>query len=200
MFILQDRTKQFSNSKMSNKNGDIGNDIKAFVKSIKAANTVDIKLIFDQFDIRLDAFNKKTFCPFPFHIEKTPSFVFYPNTNSFNCFGCKHGGGPVELVALIDGISKDQAAHRIIFGFSSDLKLNEIDGNDEFIDRQQTLFSFSKMIREFIYKNIDDNDAILHAEKVSEIFDVLNERNHINNDGLQLLIGKLKVKLGQYKC
>jgi DNA primase len=201
MFTIQDRSRQCSNSTMSSKDRSVRDNIKTFGQSIKLANTVDIKLVFNQYDIKIDFFNRKTYCPFPFHVERTPSFVYYPNTNSFNCFGCKHGGGSVELVALIENISKDQAAQRIISGFTSDIKIEEIDDdNNDFHERHKILIDFSLMIRAFIQKNIHDNNAFLHAEKVSEIFDVLNERNHINNDGLKVLISKLKIKLGQYKC
>lgn len=34
----------------------------------------------------------------PFHNEKTPSFVVYPDTRSFYCFGCQKGGDVVSFV------------------------------------------------------------------------------------------------------
>lgn len=34
---------------------------------------------------------------------KTPSMRFYPKTNSLGCFGCRHGGGPINSVMYITG-------------------------------------------------------------------------------------------------
>lgn len=39
-------------------------------------------------------------CSCPFHNDPTPSFVIYPKTNSFYCFGCEVGGGPIQLLKL----------------------------------------------------------------------------------------------------
>lgn len=39
-------------------------------------------------------------CSCPFHNDPTPSFVVYPKTNSFYCFGCEVGGGPIQLLKL----------------------------------------------------------------------------------------------------
>ena len=41
-------------------------------------------------------------CCCPFHSEKTPSCHFYPNTNSFYCFGCHMGGSVVTFVKEIE--------------------------------------------------------------------------------------------------
>jgi hypothetical protein len=37
----------------------------------------------------------------PFHNEKTPSFVIYPN-NTFYCFGCHVGGDAIDFIKLVN--------------------------------------------------------------------------------------------------
>ena len=34
----------------------------------------------------------------PFHSEKTPSFVVYPESQSFYCFGCGAGGDVITFI------------------------------------------------------------------------------------------------------
>lgn len=40
-----------------------------------------------------------TSCIFPDHEDSTPSFVLYPENNSFYCFGCQEWGDTIDLVA-----------------------------------------------------------------------------------------------------
>lgn len=40
-----------------------------------------------------------TSCIFPDHEDSTPSFVLYPENNSFFCFGCEEWGDTIDLVA-----------------------------------------------------------------------------------------------------
>ena len=40
----------------------------------------------------------------PFHNEKTPSFVVYPETQSFYCFGCGAGGDVITFVRKISNL------------------------------------------------------------------------------------------------
>lgn len=42
----------------------------------------------------------KSICKF--HGDSDPSLVFYPNTNSFFCFGCRVGGNIINFVDLCD--------------------------------------------------------------------------------------------------
>ena len=44
--------------------------------------------------------NLKGLCPF--HSEKTPSFVVFPKTRSFYCFGCGAGGDVITFIRLIE--------------------------------------------------------------------------------------------------
>ncbi len=41
----------------------------------------------------------------PFHNEKTPSFVVYPNTKSFYCFGCGAGGTAATFLSKIENLT-----------------------------------------------------------------------------------------------
>jgi len=36
-------------------------------------------------------------CKCPLHDEDTPSFKYYPETNTFYCFGCNTGGDIIKL-------------------------------------------------------------------------------------------------------
>ena len=46
--------------------------------------------------------NFKGLCPF--HSEKTPSFVVYPSSNSFYCFGCGAGGGVFAFIMKAENL------------------------------------------------------------------------------------------------
>lgn len=51
-----------------------------------------------------------TSCIFPDHEDSTPSFVLYPENNSFYCFGCNEWGDTIDLVDFIsDGIKPSDA-------------------------------------------------------------------------------------------
>jgi CHC2 zinc finger len=48
-------------------------------------------------------------CPLPNHEDKVPSFVVYPETNSFFCFGCLRGGDVVDLARFAWGYDERDA-------------------------------------------------------------------------------------------
>jgi DNA primase len=50
-----------------------------------------------------------TNCLLPNHEDRSPSFVVYPETNSWYCFGCLHGGDVVELARLAWGYDQRDA-------------------------------------------------------------------------------------------
>lgn len=47
--------------------------------------------------------NFRTLCPF--HADKTPSLILYPETNSWYCFSCRKGGDSIRFLALRQGVS-----------------------------------------------------------------------------------------------
>jgi DNA primase len=50
-----------------------------------------------------------TNCLLPNHEDRSPSFVVYPETNSWNCFSCLRGGDVVELARLVWGYEEREA-------------------------------------------------------------------------------------------
>ena len=45
----------------------------------------------------------------PFHNEKTPSFVVYPDTQSFYCFGCGAAGDVINFVRKYNNLGYVEA-------------------------------------------------------------------------------------------
>ena len=45
----------------------------------------------------------------PFHNEKTPSFSVAPDKQIYHCFGCKKGGGVINFIMEIEGLSFPEA-------------------------------------------------------------------------------------------
>jgi hypothetical protein len=170
---------------------------------INQANTIDLFLILKSYNINVDAYSRKSCCPFIFHksgAENSASFYYYNDSNSFYCFGCKSGGGPTDFVALSDGITKAEAAEKLLKKFTSDPNFDGAEVSKNFITRQKLYLDFSIMIREFIYGNLEDELSLNYAEKISLVFDTINQKHSLDNDGLLSLIDKLKIKLRQYKC
>jgi DNA primase len=50
-------------------------------------------------------------CPLPGHDERTPSFMVFPEQNSWYCFGaCQRGGDVVDLAAATWGYGEEEMA------------------------------------------------------------------------------------------
>ena len=53
----------------------------------------------------------------PFHDEKTPSFVIYPE-NTFHCFGCQAHGDAISFARKVNGLDFQQAVLQLTGGLS----------------------------------------------------------------------------------
>ncbi|MCK8818114.1 phage/plasmid primase, P4 family [Natroniella sulfidigena] len=97
--------------------------------------------------------NKKALCPF--HSEKTPSFVIYPDTSSFYCFGCGAGGDVIRFVELHRRVDFIEAIEILAGDFNLDLPSY----SDEELKRVKKSREAKQLIKD-IYK-----EALNHFQK-----------------------------------
>lgn len=64
--------------------------------------------------------NRKIICPF--HPEKTPSLVVYPQNNSYHCFGCGKHGDVINFYAGVAQLDYTAAMHELAFNYLPDYK------------------------------------------------------------------------------
>lgn len=179
---------------------------KAFYQDmIRRANTVPIIQIFKHYNLRLSEHNRKIICPFKSHKdgrESTASFWWYPETNSFKCYGCGVGGKNAhgcEFMAAMEEISRAKAAYKILKLFSGNVGDEEVLDQESFSERMEIMMEFSNTIREFRQQYIDLN-AQSFIENICSIYDDLNLKHKtLNNEALRRIVDTLKVKISSYK-
>jgi hypothetical protein len=202
---LSNSTRSISDSQISRADGDITEAFtgKRFYKElITKANTVPLERLFKHYGLHIDSNNKKAVCPFPSHNggrERTPSFWYYPNTNTFWCFGCKTGITCCDFVAAMDKSNKVKAGYKILDLFSSDVDDDRIilDTND-FNKRLDILMNFSSTVRSF-RKNYADYKSQIFIEDICMVFDTINIKHNLNNEALYSVFLQLKDRIDAYE-
>ena len=63
--------------------------------------------------VRLQKKGSSYFGLCPFHNEKTPSFVVYPETQSYYCFGCGAAGDAINFVRKYHNLSYVEAVKQL---------------------------------------------------------------------------------------
>lgn len=94
-------------------------------------------------------------CVFSDHEDNTPSFIVYPETNSFYCFGCQRGGDPIQFVAYYEGVSRSEAQKRL--GITSDTvsEIDDILRTPQKIETDfntETNYIISSLVRNYLQK------------------------------------------------
>lgn len=134
----------------------------------------------------------KTNCIFPDHLDENPSFVVYPATNSFYCFSCSRGGGPISLVMYREGVSRDEAI-KVLELDNPVAEIERLLQPEEPIDvdfNVETNFVISNMIRtklqagskwEQVAPFLQKLDMRLTTEKLTEVQakELITETQHL---------------------
>jgi hypothetical protein len=169
---------------------------------IAKANSVPLFNVLRYYNVRITpSYVNSTICPFKHHKggrERTGSFYFYPETNSFYCHGCKTGGmhrHAVAFVAAYEGITFVKAAQKIIGLFGSDVDpLAEFSDDRNYSEQLEIMMDFSNAVREF-RKNYLDDESQYFIENACAAYDELNSKHDMDNDSLRSLIFKLKEQI-----
>lgn len=204
MRLISDTNRSDSTSETSGEDGDIaeaftGKDI--YQELISHANSVPILKVFRQYHINLDPQNRKITCPFKSHKggrETTPSFYYYPETNSYHCFGCRNGSRAVDFVAIMEHCTKEAAAKKILNLFGADVDEDSIYDQIDFAERLNIMMDFSNDVREF-HQKFPTEHARLYVEAACKKYDALNLKKNLNNEALRRIVEQLKEYITLYK-
>lgn len=95
-----------------------------------------------------------------FHHDPTPSLTFYPDTNSFYCFGCGKSGTPEGLVMQLEGCSYAQAV-QLLYGNGYEWsKLRKKAEKQVDIDMSYLYEALAKRLKDKIHKSADDKEKL----------------------------------------
>lgn len=163
---------------------------------IEQANTIPLFEVLKYY--KMPTHQGSITCPFKHHkngMEQTPSFKYFPNNNSFYCFGCKSGGQSshsVKFVSLLEGINELRAAKKLLSIFET----GEVVQTDEFAKdyylKFNQLIRFSGEVRKFIIQNPHMESKI---EEICQVYDKLNNKYCLSAVALERMTDQLIAKI-----
>ena len=165
--------------------------------AIAKANTVPLITILGKYGIQLDSSTIKIVCPFRHHAngnERTGSFRYYHEDNSFWCFGCKVGRKPSDFVAAYEEISRAKAAFKILRMFENETSEDweTVACNSQ--EKQELIVGFSNLVRGTILE-IGDPSRLQEIEMITFAFDKIIEEHELDIEALKALVAKASDRL-----
>ena len=127
--------------------------------------------------------------------ERSGSFNYYHETNSYFCWGCKSGGKSAHschFIAAYEGISISNAATKILDIFKDDGgEIGEYTEAIDFDEQQTIMLDFSEAVRNFNQTYVDEK-AKVYIEAACQKFDDLYARYKPDNQALLEIVSNLK--------
>lgn len=93
----------------------------------------------------------------PFHVEKTPSFTVYSDTQSYYCFGCGAGGESITFIRNIENLSYYDAVQ--FLAEKVGLKMPEETADDGLYALRKRIFEANREAARFFYANLIKPDC-----------------------------------------
>lgn len=198
--------RNISNTTRSNSYGEAsweaGDIAEAFTGKniIDKANTILLTQIFNHYGLHIDSDHKKAICPFPSHKggrESTASFLYYPHSNTYCCFGCRAGSTPVDFVSNMEHIDRYTSAYKILNIFGSESISSEDIEKYDSSGKIEILIDFSNAVRCFRQDYFDDGSFIF-IEAICKVFDDMNCKHKLDNDALRRFVEAVKERIKAY--
>ena len=127
-----------------------------FLYRLRAANRIDDVMASY---VTLQRSGRYLKCNCPFHSEKTPSCIVYPDTESFFCFGCGAGGDVITFIMKISNLSYYEAV-KLLAERSGIALPEDVSRGDDFTRRKQRLFEMNKKAARFFFENLRGENGI----------------------------------------
>lgn len=175
---------------------DIGDGFEAITDSQKLelrAKTIPIIEIMKRYRLQVSYENRKICCPFKNHKsgrESSGSFVVYPETNTFWCFGCKTGRTAIDFVMNMENISKQNAIYKIVSNYKG--STSEFVSDPDYKDKFNLTLSLSNYVRE---KISHQPDMINEIEDILCVFDKIVNEHKLTIDGVEKVVNTIKSKI-----
>ncbi len=90
-------------------------------------------------------------CRCPFHTEKTPSCHFYPQTQSFYCFGCGAGGDVINFIRMIENLDYMEAVR--FLAQRAGMPMPE-DADDQTSQKRRRIYEMNREAGKYFYKTL----------------------------------------------
>ncbi|MFI3115603.1 MAG: DNA primase [Clostridia bacterium] len=138
---------------------------KNFIDDLVAqVNIVDV--ISNYVSLKRSGSNYMGLCPF--HSEKSPSFSVSESKQFYHCFGCNSGGGVINFIMNIEGLSYVDAIRFLAKMYNIEVVENNEFAKYDSSDRDKIL-GMNKKTARFFYNNLQD-------EKNAHIKEYLKDR------------------------
>jgi len=155
---------------------------------INQASHVALSQVLKLYNIKIITGSNKITCPLKNHKggkERTPSFQIFLHTNTFYCYGCASHGNSVDFVSKMDGISKINAAQKILSLFQINYDESSVLNNQDLDVRLDLVIKFSESVRKFRHTHFDKNSEVF-IEKICEVYDQVYNKHKLYNDNESL--------------
>ena len=97
----------------------------------------------------------------PFHSEKTPSFVVYPETQSYYCFGCGAGGDVITFIRTMNNLGYVEAVKFLAARAGMPLP----DEDDKAGKMRSRILEINKQAARFFYQCLNANNEQASAAR-----------------------------------
>ena len=134
-----------------------------FLQEVKYQNEI-VSLISSYVNLKKAGRLMSGLCPF--HAEKSPSFMVYPDTQSYYCFGCGAGGDAITFIMGRENLDYGEAVRFLCE--RAGIPLPEEDMERETTDLRRRIYEMNKAAARFYHEKLLSNqgkEAVAYLQK-----------------------------------